>query len=160
MSDRKPFVAISTVSSEYATYYGVVTVRYGTFQTWQALATLIEVAKQKWPEVNSIDAYDGTVQWFETIPWRTLPDSASEEEVGRHEAERDEIERSLDGGWFAINPDLLDLDNGLGELRTTSDHVQVDDKDVHFSFYEKHGDHRYTSDWLTLKDIEQHFHGG
>ena len=159
MSDRKPFVALSTVSSEYETYYGVVIVRYGTFQTWQALATLIEVAKQKWPEVNSIDAYDDTTQWFETLPWKVIPEDATDQERERIEAARDEVDRSLDGGWITVDPDLLDLDAGQ-EIRTSAEHVQIDTKDVHFSFYEKHGDHRYSSDWLPLKDIEQHFHGG
>ena len=155
MSDRKPFVAISAVSSEYATYYGVVTVRYGTFQTWQALATLVEVAKQKWPEVNSIDAYDGTVQWFESIPWKALPEGATDE-VKAVVARQEEVEASLDGGWFPLDPDLLDLDN-VQEVRTTADHVQIDAEHVHFSFYEKHGDHRFSSDWLTLQDIKEHF---
>lgn len=159
MSDRRPFFAMSTVSSDYETYYGVVNVRYGTFQNWKALATLIEVAKKKWPEVNSIDAYDGATQWFETIPWKDIPEDASEQEQDRIRAARDEVERSLDGGWIEVDPDLLDLDGGAS-VRTTSEHVQIDTKDIHFSFYEKHGDHQYCSEWLPLKDIEEHFHGG
>ncbi len=144
MPEQKPYVAVSMVTSEYASYYGVLTIRRGRFQEWQAMAALVDVAKKRWPEVSGMKMYDCNVTWFESVPWK-------------EGCEPEDFERCLgDGGWHEVDPDLLDEENGA-TIRTSVDKAVVDDKDIHFTFFEKHGDHEFSSDWLALDDIAKHF---
>jgi hypothetical protein len=145
------------VSSEYETYYGVMHIQRGLYQEYRDMASLLSLAKKRWASVESLTAWDGTTTWFDTIPWAPIPEEATDEEVDRVQERRRELETALsDGGWIEVDPDLLDEENGSA-VRTTADEVHLDERGFFLTFYEKHGDHRYVSDVVLLKDLAAHF---
>jgi len=155
MSERKTFVAVCTVSSDYDTHYGVVTVRYGDYQRLRDIAALVAIADQHIKDVIQLTVYDAYCLWFERIPWAGGPDSDQDESTT---ARRDEVERSVDGGWVQVPEDDIDTDHdGWSSVRTSVDHCHVDPHGMDFSFYEKHGEHHYISPSLSLRRLREHF---
>lgn len=158
MSKRNTtFVAVTRVSSEYETYYGVVSLRRGDFLKWKEVTDFIQFITPKWAGLSEVSFYDSAMLWFEDIPWAAMPEGLTEEQTQEILLKRaDIVDQLYDGGWVEMAEEALN-DESAPCVRTTVDKAHLHDKAVYFSFYEKHGDHRYETDWLTLDRLAEHF---
>lgn len=149
MSSRKPFIAIAVTSSDYDTHYGVVQISHGEYLKLRDMRDLLQVAMKNFSELLSLNCVDVHALWFEDFPWR--------EPLEDHEALVDGARDQ--GEWVPVDEDLLDLENG-STVRTSGERLSVHVSELIFTFYEKHGDHEYTSPWLSFETLRKHFEEG
>jgi hypothetical protein len=157
VSERKGFCALSAVTTEGGTYYGVTGISYGLYQELVKMQALLVVARKNFAQLQAFECYDSTTSWYEVIPWRAGPKSEE-----RLEAEEDIDRRVEEGEHVPVDEEWLDEVAAVERcelIHTRADKLMVLADSIYFTFYEKYSGESIHTASLPMAAIEKHFHG-
>jgi hypothetical protein len=157
VSERKGFCALTAVTTEGGTYYGVTGISYGLYQELVKMQALLVVARKNFAQLQAFECADSTTSWYEVIPWRR---GAKTEE--RLEQEDDIDRRVEEGTSVPVDEEWLDEVGAVERcelIHTRADKLMVLVDSIYFMFYEKYSGESIHTQALSMADIEKHFHG-